>query len=287
MQASSILRKCTATLAAAALIASSNVSAYGQSGQRTATPIQHVVVIFQENVSFDHYFATYPYAANRQGEPSFAARPGTPTVNGLTPELIVHNPNSVAPFRFDRTHAATCDQDHSYGDEQKAFDGGLMDKFVETVGNNGSDNQEVCQASDVMGYFDGNTVTALWNYAQFYAMSDNSFGTTFGPSSPGALNLVSGQTSGATPTDIPGSTTQGAVIGDPQPALDDCSRNGGGQSNQIQMSGKNVGDLLNSNGITWGWFQGGFRPTGTLNGKAVCGAAHIGSDGLAKGDYIP
>ena len=31
---------------------------------RTATPIQHVVVIFQENISFDHYFATYPIATN-------------------------------------------------------------------------------------------------------------------------------------------------------------------------------------------------------------------------------
>src|SRR6202007_776171 len=48
----------------------------------------------------------------------------------------------------------------------------------------------------VMGYFDGNTVTALWNYAQHYAMSDNSFGTQFGPSSPGAINLISGQTNG-------------------------------------------------------------------------------------------
>ncbi len=50
-----------------------------------------------------------------------------------------------------------------------------------------------------MGYYDGNTVTAMWNYAQNFAMSDNSFGTTFGPSTPGALNLVSGQTHGADP----------------------------------------------------------------------------------------
>ena len=50
-----------------------------------------------------------------------------------------------------------------------------------------------------MGYYDGNTVTALWNYAQNFAMSDNSFGTTFGPSTPGALNLVSGQTHGDDP----------------------------------------------------------------------------------------
>ena len=51
-----------------------------------------------------------------------------------------------------------------------------------------------------MGYYDGNTVTALWNYAQNFAMNDNSYGTTFGPSTPGALNLVSGQTNGVIKT---------------------------------------------------------------------------------------
>ena len=48
----------------------------------------------------------------------------------------------------------------------------------------------------VMDYYDGNTVTGLWNYAQHFAMSDNSYDTMFGPSTPGALNLVSGQTHG-------------------------------------------------------------------------------------------
>src|ERR1700733_13788955 len=48
----------------------------------TATPIQHVVVIFQENVSFDHYFASYPNAANTDGQ-QFTAAKGTPSVNGL------------------------------------------------------------------------------------------------------------------------------------------------------------------------------------------------------------
>jgi phospholipase C len=48
-----------------------------------------------------------------------------------------------------------------------------------------------------MDYYDGNTVTALWNYAQHFAMSDNSFSTGYGPSTPGALNLVAGNTFGA------------------------------------------------------------------------------------------
>ena len=62
----------------------------------TATPIKHLVVIFQENVSFDHYFGTYPQAANTDGTP-FTAKPGTPTVNGLTDALLQHNPNAANP----------------------------------------------------------------------------------------------------------------------------------------------------------------------------------------------
>jgi phospholipase C len=262
--------------------------AFGQNTHPTTTPIKHVVVIFQENVSFDHYFATYPKAVNPAGEPRFVARRGTPSVNGLTDALLTANPNKVNPFRFSRSQAATCDQDHNYNDEQTAFNHGAMDKFVETVGTGPStDGKLICNKNDVMGFFDGNTVTALWNYAQNFAMSDNSFGTTFGPSTPGALNLISGQTHGATPTDLPGNTVVGSVVGDPRPALDDCSPGGGNQPNQIVMQGTNIGDLLNAKGITWGFFQGGFKPTSVVAGKAVCGATHTGSDGLPKGDYIP
>ncbi len=259
----------------------------------TTTPIKHVVIIFQENVSFDHYFATYPQALNSAGEPSFTPQPGTPSVNGLTDGLLANNPNSTKPFRLARSQAATCDQGHDYTPEQQAFDAGLMDKFPEFTGKDTG-----CDPGQVMGYFDGNTVTALWNYAQHFAMSDNFFNTTFGPSTPGALNLISGQTHGAFPgpgttlatlqtdEDVAGCDPSGVctVIGDPQPAFDDCSTR-----ETVQLSGKNVGDLLNAEGITWGWFQGGFTPSQPAGpqSKAKCDTAHIGSDGNPKKDYIP
>ena len=50
---------------------------------RTATPIKHLVVIFQENVSFDHYFGTYPVAQNPKGEPKFVANPERPRSTDL------------------------------------------------------------------------------------------------------------------------------------------------------------------------------------------------------------
>ncbi|MDE2454920.1 MAG: phospholipase, partial [Burkholderiales bacterium] len=106
---------------------------------KTATPIKHFVVIYNENVSFDHYFATYPNATNPEGEPRFRARPGTPQVNNLArANLLANNPNATnpangsgaaEPFRLDRTQAATADQNHAYTPEQKAYDNGAMDLF--------------------------------------------------------------------------------------------------------------------------------------------------------------
>jgi phospholipase C len=75
--------------------------AQSQTPPAATTPVQHVVVIFQENVSFDHYFATYPVAANNsKSEPTFTAAAGTPSVNGLSGPLLTANPNSTQPFRL-------------------------------------------------------------------------------------------------------------------------------------------------------------------------------------------
>ena len=283
------LRHCiTAALSTAVILGCASASANPHSSDpaqafSTTTPIKHLVVIFQENVSFDHYFATYPVAANPAGEPAFHARPGTPSVNGLGEFLLAHNLNSANPARIDRSQPLTCDQDHAYGAEQEAFDGGLMDKFVQFT------DVESCAAPDVslpglvMDYYDGNTVTAIWNYAQAFALSDNSYGTTFGPSTPGALNLIAGQTHGASAS-ASFNVANGTVIGDPNPALDDCSSP---SVNNITMSGQNIGDLLNAKGISWGWFQGGFRPTAVNNGKAACGAASVNVGGATITDYSP
>ncbi len=254
--------------------------AFAQESPETTTPIKHVIVIFQENISFDHYFGTYPNAQpNLDGSVYFGgARAGTPRSNNLqSAGLLTGNPNGANPFRIDRSVPVTCDQDHGYGDEQYAFDGGLMDRFLKH-----SCNDAHLGLNSTLGYYDGNTVTALWNYAQHYAMSDNSFGTTFGPSTPGLLNLVAGTTFEATITNglsaagnIAGAATTGAVIGDPDPDGDICSNL---KRTQITMSGVNIGDRLNDAGITWGAFMGGFDN---------CAQAHKNVGGGSIGDYIP
>jgi phospholipase C len=277
----------------------------------TATPIKHLVVIFQENVSFDHYFATYPKAANIDGEPAFAAAKDTPKdIDTLASAgLLDNNPNktntangadAAAPFRLDRTQAATNSQNHGYTAEQAAYDNFAMDLFP---ANTGRGTKGAAGAfgtkGQVMGYYDGNTVTALWNYAQHFALNDHSFSTNFGPSTPGAINLISGQTNGISLPPgytlekdgtyskgriVPDGNGNWTLISDLDPTGDICS-----QGKTASMTGRNIGDLLNDKGITWGFFEGGFdltvkNPNGTTACKRSTTSAVTKVDQV---DYIP
>ncbi|MGB2655208.1 MAG: alkaline phosphatase family protein, partial [Candidatus Acidiferrum sp.] len=259
--------------------------------------------IFQENISFDHYFGTYPKALNLTSENPFHASDGTPSVNGFSPALLNSNPNlnpanktgATNPFRLSPAQAATNDQDHNYTPEQEAFDGGLMDLFPEYTGTAGPPPGAPPIADTkglVMGYYDGNTVTALWNYAQHFAMSDNSFDTDFGPSTPGAINVISGQTNGV----IDNSNGSGSITadgnggysdtGDADPAGDVCSTTTG---ETFSMSGQNIGDLLNEKGISWGFFEGGFNLSlVNADGSTGCNRTTTSTITLTKkDDYIP
>ncbi|WP_414447479.1 phospholipase C [Burkholderia sp. 22PA0099] len=284
-----------------------------QDALTTKTPIKHLVVIYGENVSFDHYFGTYPNATNPAGEPAFTAAANTQTdIQGLgaaTSTLRTANgnftntlntTNAANPFRLDRSQAASADQNHAYTAEQQAYDNGAADLFplytgTATAGGAGAFGTK----GQVMGYYDGNTVTALWNYASHYAMSDNAFTDTYGPSTPGALEVVSGNTNGmqivktskavstvaASTYYINDGQSGYTMINDVDPGYDICSST----TDQAMMQGKNVGDLLNAQKITWGGFMGGFNlSTINSNGTTQCKRSSIATAvGAATADYIP
>lgn len=283
-----------------------------QNATATSTPIKHLVVIYNENVSFDHYFATYPTATNVSGEPSFTAKSGTPTVNGLSGTLLTNNPNFVNttangtpaynPFRLDRTQAFTADQNHAYTAEQEAYNGGLMNAFPKYTGKGSTSGAGAFGTKyQVLGYYDGNTVTGLWNYAQGFAMSDAAYTTDFGPSTPGALDVISGQTNGMSI----GATTHTAfnltsdtgsyyindgqggytMVNDVDPTGDSCSST----TDYATMKGNNIGDLLNAKNITWGGFMAGFNlSTVNANGTTGCKRSTYSATVAATvADYVP
>lgn len=280
-------------------------------------PIEHLVVIYQENTSFDAYFGTYPVAKNPPGEPVFNAHPATPSINGLSETLLRHNSNGSNPFRIDRVHSFTCNQDHDYTHEQRARNGGLMNRYLEYAPDGKYHPRAFCPKNSagrfktMMGYFDGNTVTALWNYAQVFAMSDNFFATDAGESTRGHLNLAAGDTYGVVcgprenmygdvpecgsavaSTDIaaPSNGKVGTFNKDTDPYWDVCSKKG-----TAALKGRNIGDLLNEANVTWGWFQGGY----TLSADGKCAESHpleaydkaVGidpaTDALRFEDYVP
>jgi len=138
-------------------------------------------------------------------------------------------------------------------------------------------------------------------------MNDNSYSSQFGPSSPGAINLISGQANGfahATnvqdasgnllhPTheafgDASHVSSNITMIGDADPEQDQCSNPA---IDQVTMGGKNVGDLLNARNITWGWFEGGFNlQTVNPNGSTGCARFTLPTQPnfpFSSTDYIP
>jgi phospholipase C len=330
------MRKAVAALSAAFLLTATLPGSVSAEEHKFPSPIRHVVVIFDENNSFDHYFATYPKAENKPGETPFHASGRTPAVNDLLtpldpdksfapiqgPSLLTDNPNgpegsgrafngasATNPFRLGPAQAATADQNHATKPEQTAYHNGKMDQFPHSTGaampppSATAAAQSAHQRGMTMGYFDGNTVTALWNYAQHFVLFDNNYTSQFGPSTPGAINLVSGQTNGiAASTNVLSSSgallhtsheifdNQGGLtmIGDPDPLGDICANT---SYDNVQLSGRNIGDLLNAKGVTWGWFEGGFN-LGLVNANGTTGCARStpnvvpGYGGVPQPDYV-
>jgi phospholipase C len=288
----------------------------------TTTPIQHLVVIVDSGVSFDHYFGTYPYVTNSDGH-YFKASSSTPKVStalyskwtqvtkkfkspaGVIGTLLTDNPNQYNPQRLGYNEVLTCAQNDGYTAEQDAVDNGHDDQYVEnqlTPDCGRADLSPASRPGVVMDYYDGNTVTALWNYAQHYAMSVANYDSTYGPSELGAINMIGGDTEGGyavSPTSTstvassdavsPLAGGTGTIYGDIDPAFDNCSDASHTTGTPLGvLTGLNVGNLLNDKDVTWGWFQGGFASTGTNSaGYAVCGSRHTNLAGASVQDYTP
>ena len=132
-------------------------------------PIQHIVVVFEENHTFDNFFGTYPGVNGFDNESGLPISPGSS--------------ETVAPFHLLST--STVDLGHSHSTARKAYDNGNMDGFVFAERSNLT-----------MGYYNGSDIPYLWDYASKFVLMDNYFSSTMGPSLPNHLYLVAGQSDG-------------------------------------------------------------------------------------------
>jgi len=193
--------------------------------------IKHVIVIFQENRSFDHYFGTYPFAEG------FIARAGTPIPDNLLgyprSDTYQHNLLPVRRIVDDRT----LDLPHDQATMVAEYNQGRMDHFVQR-------QKSAATRELVMSYYDYATVPHYWHYAQQYALADHYFSSVMGSSTPAALFLASAQSH---------------VDGNPFPEGDICNEEGKPTvPQQVEDEIPNLGTALSTAGVSWGWYQGGF-----------------------------
>lgn len=131
-------------------------------------PIKHIIIIMQENRSFDEYFGVYP------------------GVNGIPPgvrlTLSPGNTETVSPYLETNTNPKG--GPHSWEAAHESYDNGKMDGFVWTSGPN------------AMGYYDYHLLPYYWTYASNYLLFDNFFESVLSYSLPAHLYLVAGQSGG-------------------------------------------------------------------------------------------
>ena len=145
--------------------------------------IQHVIVIMQENRSFDHYFGTYPGAD------------GIPTSNGKF-TVCVPSPGGGCVTPFHLAGVVNEGGPHGASDATADINGGRMDGFIQQAGGarkGCADTQAPsCGAGpDVMGYHDAREIPNYWTYAQNYVLQDHMFQPNASWSLPQHLFMVS------------------------------------------------------------------------------------------------
>jgi phospholipase C len=254
-----------ATVAAMLLATASSAGAASDNG--THSPIKHTIILYQENISFDHYFGTYGHGVN--GIPAGATRSHANGVRTWGP----YSPTQLSGV----TQSRTCDVDHGYVDMIKMANHGAMDQFLQfgnnkTVTNPSSSSAPTCPKFETV-VAPGTSVTALantyytgtagdpnsplqnyWALASQSTLADNFFQSVYGPSTPGAHWPV------AATNNTPG---------DPNPIGDICNDYPASISPQ---NIPNLGAEATAAGTSWAWFQGGF---GTCTPTAINGySAH-------------
>ncbi|MGH7685273.1 MAG: alkaline phosphatase family protein [Candidatus Dormibacteria bacterium] len=214
-------------------------TANGVAGQK----IKHVIVIMQENRSFDTYFGTYPGAD------------GIPMQNGVA-SVCVPDPASATCVKPYVDHA-DINGGGPHGDTNATadIDGGKMDGFVTEVAKAktgcADPNNPACANSatpDVMGYHTQSDIPNYWTYAQDFVLQDHMFEPNASWSLPEHLFMVSEWSARCTQHDNPSScTNQLQSPGSPPDAK-------GSKGTPPIYAWTDMTYLLHRQGVSWGYY---------------------------------
>ena len=223
--------------------------------------IRHVVIIMQENRSFDSYFGTYRGA---DGIPGLAGNPGTvPCVPDPRLHNCQHPYHDIANLNAGGPHG----HDQALAD----IDGGKMDGFIAQAESGQADycksNPESPDCSlnpkrpDVMGYHDSREIPNYWAYANHFVLQDHMFESDTSWSLPEHLYLVSGWSAKCNGSGDP--TSCRSAVQDPGTPPGDPSNPKGTPPNYAWTD---LTYLLHKYGVSWSYYvQKGAQPDCTDN----------------------
>ena len=237
------LALCGVTAAACAPAAGSSPAASSPAPGLTGIhKIQHVVVIMQENRSFDSYFGTYPGAD------------GLPMSNGVSTACVsdAETGTCVRPFV---DHAdVNGGGPHGASNASADINGGAMNGFVNQANSArkgcGDPNDPACSNgnNDVMGYHVQSDIPNYWSYAQHYVLQDHMFEANASWSLPAHLFLVSEWSAHCTQHDNPSSCVN---------ALQSPGTPGKGKQAATKApiyAWTDLTYLLHQHGVSWGYY---------------------------------
>jgi phospholipase C len=210
-----------------------------------AAKIQHIVVIMQENRSFDSYFGTYPGAD------------GIPMSGGV-PTVCVPDPAGGCQRPFHDTADVNGGGPHGQSNAAADIDAGRMDGFVDQAqkAKRGctDPNNPACTnggtRTDVMGYHDGGDIPNYWAYAHTFVLQDHMFEPNASWSLPEHLFEVSEWSAHCT-TDEPSSCTN-ALQNPGSPPDFGGKKNGSGTAPIYAWT--DLTYLLHRAGVSWGYY---------------------------------
>jgi len=153
--------------------------------------IEHVVILIQENRSFDHYFGSY------RGVAGFADPSVLPLNDGSGLTIFAqpgypggYDNGHLYPFHLDSYHNGECtnDIDHSWGPQHTYWDGGKLDGFVTGhLAADGSANGPLA-----MGYYNRKDLSFYYALADAFTICDHYHCSVIGPTDPNRLYAMSG-----------------------------------------------------------------------------------------------
>ncbi|HZY70515.1 MAG TPA: alkaline phosphatase family protein [Thermoplasmata archaeon] len=248
--AAAVLSTAVPTWSAAPRAGTLTYALYPAAPSPSKIPIQHIVVLMQENHDYDNYFGTYCQSTSLTC--AYVGN-GIPTGTCVLKDPAIPSQGCISPYPFPNGTPLTGDIQHNWVSGHVSLDGGKMDGFY----------QAERSGNAPFGYFDGKTIPGYWDLAEQYGLGDNFYASTLSYSLPNHWYLMAGAAPAESETVLLKSKGTPNLSGPQEIYLN--------ESNATRA----IDDLLINSSVSWTYYAANLFPnyTAAINDHAGGGGA--------------